>query len=105
MLDGLGGCRGSCASPRNEIDTEPSTDLDGVSYDLILVLADRLKKMLRDEPMQMNEASGLAKVFIDLIVQHPDFPTRCQQPRLSLHFQVLVPPVSLSSSTTVATLA
>ena len=28
-------------------------DLDGVSYDLILVLVNRLKKMLRDEPVQI----------------------------------------------------
>ena len=68
MLDELRGYRESCTSPRNIIDTEPSTNLDGVSYNPILVLADRLKKMLRDEPMQMNDTPGLAKVFIDLIV-------------------------------------
>ena len=78
MLDRLGGCRGSCALPRNAIDTKLSTNLYRVSYDPILVLADRLKKILRDEPMQMNDAPGLAKVFIDLIVQHPNFPTQCQ---------------------------
>ena len=102
MLDRLGGCQRNSASPRKAIDTEPSTNLDGVSYNPILVLGDRLKKMLRDEPMQINDAPGLAKVFIDLIVRHSDFPTRCQRPRLSLHLQVLVPSISLSSSTTLA---
>ena len=35
----------------------------------------------------MNDAPGIAKVFIDLIVRHPDFPTRStetQSPPLSL---------------------
>ena len=33
--------------------TKPLIDLDGVSYDLILVLADRLEQILYDEPVQI----------------------------------------------------
>ena len=40
------------------------------NYDSIIAVVDRLKKMLRIEPVQMIDAPGLAKVFIDLIVRH-----------------------------------
>ena len=38
---------------RLAVATKPTIDLDGVSYDLILVLADRLKKMLPDKPVHI----------------------------------------------------
>ena len=39
------------------------------SYDSILVVVDRLTKMVHSEPAQMINAPGLAKVFIDLVVR------------------------------------
>ena len=65
------------------------TNWKDTSYDSILVVVDRLKKMLRDEPVQ-------------ILIDAPRLPRLdCQRLRLSLHLQVLVPPVPLSSSTAV----
>ena len=47
-----------------------STDWKDTSYDLILVIIDRRMKMVHSKPAQMIDAPGLAKVFIDLVVQH-----------------------------------
>ena len=65
------------------------------NYDSVAVVVNRLKKMLRIEPVQMIDAPGLRRSL------SPS--TRCQRPRLGLHLQVLVPPVPLSNSTAVTT--
>ena len=45
------------------------------NYDSILVVVVRLKKMLRNEPVQiMIDAPGFAKVLMDLIARHHDLP-------------------------------
>ena len=45
-----------------------STDWKNTSYDSILVVVDRLTKMVHSKPAQMIDAPGLAEVFIDLTV-------------------------------------
>ena len=73
----------------------------GTSYDSILVVIDWFTKMVHSKPVQMIDAPGLAKVFIDLIVRHHGL----SNSRLNLDLQVLVPAVPLSSSTAVTTYA
>ena len=47
------------------------TDWKGDSYDSILVIVDRLMKMVYYEPVKVIiNAPGLAKVIIDVIVRH-----------------------------------
>ena len=54
-----------------------STDWKGKSYDSILVIVDRLTKMVHYEPVKITiDAPGLAKVIIDIGIRHyglPDF--------------------------------
>ena len=65
-----------------------STDWKNTSYDSILLIVD-----IRNQPVQIRiDASRLPQLD-------------CQQLRLSLHLQVLVLPVPLSSSIIVTTLA
>ena len=46
-----------------------STDWKSDSYDFILVVVDRLTKMVHYKPVQTTiDASGVAKVIIDVIV-------------------------------------
>ena len=48
-----------------------STDWKGDSYDSILVIIDRLTKMVHYEPVKVTiNAPGLAKVIIDILVRH-----------------------------------
>ena len=47
-----------------------STDWKDMSYNLILVVVDRCTKMVHSKPAQIIDAPGLAKVFINLVVQH-----------------------------------
>ena len=52
-----------------------STDWKGNSYDSILVIGDRLTKMIHYEPIKVTiDASGLAEVIIDVVVQHHGLP-------------------------------
>ena len=52
-----------------------STDWKGKSYDLILVIVDRLTKMVHYEPVKITiDAPGLAEVIIDVVVQHHGLP-------------------------------
>ena len=54
-----------------------STNWKGKTYDTILVIVDRLTKMVHYEPVKVTiDASGLAEVIIDVLVRHhglPDF--------------------------------
>ena len=52
-----------------------STDWKGKSYDSILVIVDRLKKMMHYEPVKITiNAPGLAKVIIDVVVRYYGLP-------------------------------
>ena len=47
------------------------TDWKEDSYDLILVIVDRLTKMVHYEPVKITiDAPGLAEVIIDMVVRH-----------------------------------
>ena len=47
------------------------TDWKGESYDLILVIVDRLTKIIHYKPVKITiGASGFAKVIIDVVVRH-----------------------------------
>ena len=51
------------------------TDWKGKSYDLILVIIDRLTKMVYYKPMKITiDAPGLAEVIINVVVQHHGLP-------------------------------
>ena len=51
------------------------TDWKGKSYDSILVIVDRLTKMVRYEPVKITiDAPGLAEVIIDVMVRHHGLP-------------------------------
>ncbi len=50
-------------------------DCKGDSYDSILVIVDRLTKMVYYEPVKVTiDASGLAEVIIDVVVHHHGVP-------------------------------
>ena len=50
-----------------------STDWKRDNYDLILVIVDRLIKMVHYKPVKVTiDASGLAEVIIDVVVRHHD---------------------------------
>ena len=52
-----------------------SADWKGNSYNLILVIVDWLIKMVHYKPIKVTiNASGLAKVIIDMIMQHHGVP-------------------------------
>ena len=52
-----------------------STDWKGDSYDSILVIVDRLTKMVHYEPVKITiDAPGLAEVIIDVVVRHHGLP-------------------------------
>ena len=52
-----------------------STDWKGDSYDLILVIVDRLTKMVHYKPVKITiDTPGLAKVIIDVVVRHHGLP-------------------------------
>ena len=52
-----------------------STDWKGDSYDLILVIVDRLTKMVHYKPVKVTiDAPGLAEVIINIVVRHHGFP-------------------------------
>ncbi len=52
-----------------------SADWKGDSYDLILVIIDRLTKMVHYEPVKVTiDAPSLAKVIIDVVVPHHGVP-------------------------------
>ena len=50
-------------------------DWKGDSYDLILVIVDRLTKMVHYEPVKVTiDAAGLAEVIINMVVWHHSLP-------------------------------
>ena len=52
-----------------------STNWKGKTYDSILVIFDRLTKMVHYKPVKVTiDAPGLAKVIIDVVVQHHGLP-------------------------------
>ena len=52
-----------------------STDWKGDSYDSILVIVDRLTKMVHYKPVKVTiNAPGLAEVIIDVVVRHHGLP-------------------------------
>ena len=52
-----------------------STDWKGDSYDSILVIVDRLTKMVHYEPVKVTiNAPGLAEVILDVVVRHHGLP-------------------------------
>ena len=52
-----------------------SSDWKGDSYDLILVIVNRLTKMVHYEPVKVTiDASGLAEVIIDMVIRHHGLP-------------------------------
>ena len=52
-----------------------STDWKGESYDSILVIVDRLTKMVYYEPVKITiDATGLAEVLIDVVVRYHGLP-------------------------------
>ena len=62
-----------------------STDWKGDSYDSILVIVDRLTKMVHYEPVKVTiDAAGLAEVIIDVVVRHHGLPDSIVSDRGSL---------------------
>ena len=62
-----------------------STDWKGDSYDSILVIVDRLTKMVHYEPVKVTiDATGLAEVIIDVLVRHHGLPNSIVSDRGSL---------------------
>ena len=62
-----------------------STDWKGDSYDSILVIVDRLTKMVHYEPVKVTiNAPGLAEVILDVVVQHHGLPNSIVSDRGSL---------------------
>ena len=52
-----------------------STDWKGNNYDSILVIVNRLTKMVHYEPVKVTiDAPGLAEVIIDMVVRHHSLP-------------------------------
>ena len=52
-----------------------STDWKGTNYNLILVIVDRLTKMVYYEPVQITiHAPGLAEVILDFVARHHGLP-------------------------------
>ena len=52
-----------------------SSDWKGDSYDSILVIVNRLTKMVHYEPVKVTiDAPGLAEVIIDVVVRHHGLP-------------------------------
>ena len=52
-----------------------STDWKGDNYDSILVIVNRLTKMVHYEPVKVTiDAPGLAKVIINVVVRHHGLP-------------------------------
>ena len=63
----------------------PSKDWRGVKYDSILVIVDRLTKMVHYEAVQKTlTAEGLAEVIIDVIIRHHGLPDSIVTDRGSL---------------------
>ena len=62
-----------------------STDWKGDSYDSILVIVDRLTKMVHYEPVKVTiDAPGLAEVILDVVVRHHGLPDSIMSDRGSL---------------------
>ena len=62
-----------------------STDWKGDSYDLILVIVDRLTKMVYYKPVKVTiDAPGLAEVIINVVVRHHGLPDSIVTDRGSL---------------------
>ena len=62
-----------------------STNWKGDSYDSILVIIDRLTKMVYYEPVKVTiDAPGLAEVILDVVVRHHDLPDSIVSDRGSL---------------------
>ena len=62
-----------------------STDWKDKSYDLILVISDRLTKMVHYKPVKITiDTPGLAEVIIDVVVRHHDLPDSIITNRRSL---------------------
>ena len=62
-----------------------STNWKGDSYDSILVIVDRLTKMVHYEPVKITiDAPGLAEVIIDVVVRHHGLPDSIVTDRGSL---------------------
>ena len=62
-----------------------STDWKGDSYDSILVIVDRLTKMVHYEPVKVTiDAPGLAEVILDVVVRHHGLPNSIVSDRGSL---------------------
>ena len=62
-----------------------STDWKGESYDSILVIVDRLMKMVHYEPVKVTiNAPGLAKVIFNVVVRHHGLPDSIVSDRGSL---------------------
>ena len=62
-----------------------SADWKGDSYDSILVIVDRLTKMVHYEPVKITiNAPGLAEVIIDIVVRHHGLPDSIVTDRGSL---------------------
>ena len=52
-----------------------SIDWKGDSYDFILVIVNRLTKMVHYKPVKITlDAPGLAEVIIDVVVRHHGLP-------------------------------
>ena len=52
-----------------------STDWKDESYDSILVIVDKLTKMVYYEPVKITiDAPGLAEVIINVVIQHHGLP-------------------------------
>ena len=62
-----------------------STDWKGESYNSILVIVDRVTKMVHYEPVKVTiNASGLAEVILDMVVQYYSLPNSIVSNRGSL---------------------
>ncbi len=62
-----------------------SANWKGDNYDLILVIVDRLKKMVHYEPVKITiDTLGLAEVIINMVVRHHGVPESIVTDRDSL---------------------
>ena len=67
----------------------PSADWKGDNYDSILVIVNRLTKMVHYEPVKVTiDAPRLAEVIIDVVIRHHGLPDSIVIDRGSLFHQL-----------------
>ena len=61
-----------------------STDWKDTTYNSILVVVDRLTKMVHSKPAQMIDAPGLAEIISDVVIRYHDLPDSATETQSSL---------------------